>query len=53
MHEQIALGYVARFRLTYLSGDAGATGATVSDDQTSGGATTIGFDGTFQILGVF
>jgi hypothetical protein len=53
VHEQIALGYVARFRLTYLSGDAGALGATVSDDQTSGSATSIGFDGTFQILGLF
>jgi hypothetical protein len=53
VHEQIALGYVARFRLTYLSGDAGALGAAVTGDQTSGGATAIGFDGTFQILGVF
>ena len=53
VHEQIAVGYVARFRLTYLSGDSGALAVTTADAQTSASATTIGFDGTFQILGVF
>jgi hypothetical protein len=53
VHEQIAIGYVARFRLTYLTGDTGGLGTAGSGDQTTGSATAIGFDGTFQILGLF
>lgn len=53
VHNQIAIGYAARLRLTYLSGDSGAIAATASSAQSSASATTIGFDGTFQILGVF
>jgi hypothetical protein len=40
--DHVAVGYLARFRLTKLSGSNGA-----------GDATTAGFGGTFQILGVF
>jgi len=53
VHEQIAIGYVARLRLTYLSGDAGALAVVPSADASSSSTTAIGFDGTFQILGVF
>jgi hypothetical protein len=53
VHEQIAIGYVARLRLTYLSGDRGALGPAPSADASSSSTTAIGFDGTFQILGVF
>jgi hypothetical protein len=53
VHEQIAIGYVARLRLTYLSGDAGALASVPSADASSSSTTAIGFDGTFQILGVF
>jgi hypothetical protein len=53
VHEQIAIGYAARFRLTYLSGDAGALASVPSADASSSSTTAIGFDGTFQLLGVF
>jgi hypothetical protein len=52
VHEQIAVGYAARFRLTYLAGDAGALTMTTAADA-SAAATSIEFDGTFQLLGVF
>jgi hypothetical protein len=53
VHPQIAVGYVARLRVTYLSGDAGALAATAAADASSASAFAIGFDGTFQILAVF
>ena len=53
VHPQIALGYAARFRLTYLSGVAGAFTTPETDDPTNASATAIAFDGAFQILGVF
>jgi hypothetical protein len=53
LHERIAIGYVARLRMTYLTGEAGVFQATATDSPTDASATTIGFDGTFQILGVF
>jgi hypothetical protein len=55
IHERIALGYVAQFRVTHLSGQVGAfpelqlvTGSV--DDASS---TNISLEGTFQILGIF
>lgn len=53
VHDQIAVGYVARLRVTYLSGGAGALSATPTDSPIDASVTQIGFDGTFQILGVF
>jgi len=53
VHQQIAVGYVARLRVTYLSGDAGALAATAAADASSASAVAIGFDGTFQVLAVF
>jgi len=53
VHSQIAVGYVARFRLTYLSGDGGVFQAPPTADTNSVSQTQIGFDGTFQVLGVF
>ena len=53
VHPQIALGYAARLRLTYLSGVAGAFTTPETDDPTNASATAIAFDGAFQILGVF
>ena len=52
--EHLALGYAARLRLTYFSGDSGALGLTMATGATSPGTlTTLAFDGTFQIVGVF
>jgi hypothetical protein len=51
VHEHIAIGYVARLRLTHLSGDAGTLAGAEADGTASG--TDIAFAGTFQILGVF
>jgi hypothetical protein len=53
VHDQIALGYAARLRLTYLSGDGGSLEAPATASTTATSATAIAFDGTFQILGVF
>jgi len=53
VHDQIAVGYVARLRVTYLSGGAGALAAPPTDNLIDASITSIGFDGTFQILGVF
>ena len=53
VHEQIAIGYVGRLRMSYLSGEAGALTSTVSEDITEGSATTVAFEGMFQLLGVF
>lgn len=53
VHDQIALGYVARLRVAYLSGSAGALNATPSVNQTDASLTDIGFDGAFQLLGIF
>jgi hypothetical protein len=53
VHAQIAVGYVARLRVTYLSGDGGALAATAAADATSASAVAVGFDGTFQLLAVF
>ena len=53
VHDQIAVGYVARLRVTYLSGGAGALSATPTDNPIDASITQIGFDGSFQILGVF
>jgi hypothetical protein len=52
VHEQIAIGYAARLRVTYLSGASGAltNGVDPTIDTT---LTSIAFDGTFQLLGVF
>ncbi len=51
VHEQIAIGYLARLRFTHLSGDAPALGGSVGDGSASG--RDVAFAGTFQILGVF
>ena len=54
VHEQIALGYVARLRLTYLSGGAGVFPPDMpTANPTESSSTSIAFDGVFQILGVF
>jgi len=53
VHDQIAIGYVARLRVAYLTGSAGALGATPSDNTTDASRTDIGFDGVFQVLGIF
>jgi len=53
VHEQIAIGYVARLRATYLSGGLGALTVPPSADETDTTQTAVGFDGTFQLLGVF
>jgi hypothetical protein len=53
VHPQIAVGYVARLRVTYLGGAAGALASTAAADATSASAVAIGFDGTFQVLAVF
>jgi hypothetical protein len=54
VHSQIAIGYVARLRVTYLSGAAGALVTLVpTDDASDASKTQIAFDGTFQLLGVF
>jgi hypothetical protein len=53
VYDQIAIGYVARFRLTHMSGSEGVIVApqTISNIEASG--TQAAFDGTFQLLGVF
>ena len=53
VHDQIALGYVARLRVAYLSGAMGALDAMPSANPTDSSLTAIGFDGAFQLLGVF
>jgi hypothetical protein len=53
VHDQISIGYLARFRLSYLSGSAGALLSPPVDDTVDGSLTRIGFDGVFQILAVF
>jgi hypothetical protein len=53
VHDQIAIGYLARFRVTHLSGAEGllVTPQTMNNGDAS--STLIGFDGAFQLLGVF
>jgi hypothetical protein len=53
VHDQVAIGYVARFRLSFLSGAAGVFTPIPTDDTTDGKLTQIGFDGVFQILAIF
>jgi hypothetical protein len=53
VHDQISIGYVARLRLSYLSGSAGALVSPPIDDTADGSLTRAGFDGVFQILAVF
>jgi hypothetical protein len=53
VHEQLALGYAARLRVDYLSGEAGAIASPATADTVSASATVIGFDGVFQLLAVF
>jgi hypothetical protein len=53
VHDQLAVGYVARLRLDYLSGEVGALTTPPSAESDSASATSIGFDGVFQLLGVF
>jgi hypothetical protein len=53
VHERLALGYAARLRMTYLSGEGGVFAAPATASTIDASATAIGFDGTFQILGVF
>ena len=53
VHDQIAIGYVARLRITYLSGEQGALAPMPDDDPTDASQTEVRFDGAFQILGVF
>jgi hypothetical protein len=53
VHEQLALGYAARLRIDYLSGEAGALMSPTTPDANSASATAIGFDGVFQLLAVF
>jgi hypothetical protein len=53
VRDQIAVGYAARFRLTYLSGPIGSLMSPPNASITDGSSTQIGFDGTFQVLGVF
>ena len=53
VHDQIAIGYVARLRIAYLTGSAGALAPTPGEDPTDASQTDIGFDGVFQVLGIF
>ena len=53
VHDQIAIGYVARLRITYLSGALGALATAPNDDPTDASLTEIRFDGAFQLLGIF
>jgi outer membrane protein with beta-barrel domain len=53
VHEQVAIGYVARLRMTYLSGAAGRLTTPQTNDAIDATLTQVGFDGTFQLLGVF
>jgi hypothetical protein len=53
--DHLAVGYLARLRLTHVSGGAGAAPglAALLPPDTDVSVTTFGFDGTFQILAVF
>jgi len=53
VHDQVAIGYVARLRVTHLSGQAGALPEPPTDDPADVSLTQIVFEGTFQLLGVF
>ena len=53
VHDQIAIGYVARLRITYLSGEQGALATVPDDNPTDASLTDVRFDGAFQLLGVF
>ena len=53
VHENVALGYTARFRTTYLSGETAVATPTPTETTGDASSTDIGFDGSFQILGVF
>jgi hypothetical protein len=53
VHDQIAIGYVARLRISYLSGGFGALETVPNEDPTDASLTDVHFDGAFQILGIF
>jgi hypothetical protein len=53
LHDQIAVGYVARLRITYLSGEQGALATAPNDNPTDASLTEVRFDGAFQLLGIF
>jgi hypothetical protein len=54
VHDQIAIGYTARLRMTYLSGSAAALTNNASIDPTLDTTlSAVAFDGTFQLLGIF
>ena len=53
VHDQIAIGYVARLRIAYLTGSASALAPTPGEGPTDASQTDIGFDGVFQVLGIF
>ena len=53
LHDQIAIGYVARLRISYLSGEQGALATVPNDNPTDASLTEIRFDGAFQLLGIF
>jgi hypothetical protein len=53
VHEKLAIGYAGRLRVTYLTGEFGALDVPPDESTTSASATAVGFDGTFQLLGVF
>jgi hypothetical protein len=53
LHDQIAIGYVARLRVTYLSGALGALATVPNENPTDASLTDIGFDGAFQLVGIF
>jgi hypothetical protein len=51
--DQVSLGYAARFRFLFLSGEAGVFTMPPVDVTTDGTLTQVGFDGVFQILAIF
>jgi hypothetical protein len=53
IHEHLALGYLARFQLTHLSGPQGGLVNPPTNDVTPVSSNTLGFAGTFQLLGMF
>ena len=53
VHERIAIGYVARLRVTYLSGTRGALATVPNENPTDASLTEILFDGAFQLVGIF
>jgi len=56
VHDHLAIGYVAEFQVTHLSGDPGAFPGATAADVTLGlhaASTDIALAGTFQLLGVF